>query len=110
MEKDSAFRRAVDSIMLQRVSRIAMVLAAACLPIAGWGLKRLVDKADTVVEVTVKSARKLDLLEQQIRLTADRRDAQILDLKTIDQDHEGRIRTLERDAGLAAGAGKLPRR
>jgi hypothetical protein len=104
-EHDSSFKRAVDGIILQRISRVAIVAATCALPIAGWGIKRIIDKADTVVEITAQSARKIDLMEQQIRLTGENRQQQIDVIKAEVKDHEGRIRGLER---TEAGLGRLP--
>lgn len=100
-EKDSSFKRAVDSMALQRISRVAIVTASLCLPLAFWGIERIIDKADTAVSVMADLGRKIDLLEQLVRLTGAERAQQIVDINGKLTDQETRLRALERaDAGL----------
>lgn len=66
------------------------------LPVAGWFMTRLVDKADTVIETVDKQGKQLDLLEQFVRIQVDRGTEHLGTINSRLADHESRLRAVER--------------
>ncbi len=96
-EQDSAFNRMFDQRWFVNVARSAMLAASLIgLPVAGFYLMRLVSKADAITATVEQSAVKLELLEQSVRLTFDQRRREIDALGLRVNDHETRLRSLER--------------
>lgn len=96
VERDSSFQRAVDSVLFIRMSRVAIVSATLVgLPVAGYGIKRLINSADAIATTTESTARRVDLLEQSVRLTLDQRQREMDRIQNAQSDHEGRLRRLE---------------
>lgn len=95
-DKDSSFQRAFDSAAFIRTSRMLMMLGTLIgLPVAGWYMQRLVASQDRMTDTVSQSSLQLKLLEQSVRLEAERRGDQLNAIKEIVVDHEGRIRVLE---------------
>ena len=62
----------VDSVGLRGLSRVMMIIAAVCLPVAGYYGKRMVETIDRVVVQQGEVASKLLLFDQ--RMTFDEKD------------------------------------
>lgn len=83
--------RLVNSAILTIVARLAMVVAAGAMPVAGWMLTRSINtvdevssKIDRVKELAVETSFNVKLIQQTLQL-----QTQAL------QDHETRVRVLE---------------
>lgn len=89
--QDGAGEKLVNSVALTLIARIAMVIAAGALPVAGWMLSRGISSIDEV-------SRKIDTMRDQAFETNGTvkliQQTQTLQTKTID-DHEIRIRGAE---------------
>jgi hypothetical protein len=62
----------VDSVGLRGLSRVMMIAATVCLPIAGFYGKRMVETIDRVTTMQAEVASKLLLVDQ--RMTFDEKD------------------------------------
>lgn len=99
IERDSSFTRAIDSAVLIRFSRVAIVFATLVgLPVAGYGLKRVINRADEIATVTDKTASRLDLLDQSVRLNFEQRRHDVERIEADLRDKESRLRVLEHAA------------
>jgi hypothetical protein len=89
-----------EGIWFKFVARAAMILAAAFLPVAGtvglYTAKRILESNDRALEQLSQTITSVRLLQQQADDQRLIRDAQFDGLKAILDDHEGRIRILER--------------
>ena len=88
---NGSYQKFANSIALTLVSRLAMVLAAGALPIAGWMLQRSVNTVDTM-------SSKIDGIQVQtmdtnfsIKLIQQNQESQ----RGLLADHEQRVRILE---------------
>ncbi len=96
-QNPSAFENMFDARWFVNMARSAMILATVVgLPVAGYAMKRLVDKADTIVDTVAKTDKRLDLLEQFVRFTTEQTQGNSQRNRDTIADHEGRIRSLER--------------
>ncbi len=87
--------RIVNNVYLVLIARIAMIVAASSLPIAGWMLQRSVSavdllsaKIDTVRDLALETGANVKLIQQSQQLQT-----------SVVQDHENRIRILEGAGG-----------
>jgi len=85
-----------EGIWFKFVSRSAMIFATLCLPVGGYFGKRIIDSNDRALDQLAQTITSVKLLQQQVEDQRIVRDIQFGDLKVILEDHEGRIRLLER--------------
>lgn len=94
---EKTFKEMFDSAAFVRTSRILMMCGTLVgLPVAGWYMTRLVGKADSITDTVERSATRLELLEQFVRLQSERTREETARVNNTLVDHEGRLRTLER--------------
>ena len=93
-----------EGIWFKFVARTAMILAAAFLPIAGsagvYTAKRIIEANDRALEQLTQTTTSVRLLQQQVENERMVRDGQFDGLRTMLEDHEGRIRVLEHSPKL----------
>lgn len=85
-------QRLVNNVILILMSRFAMILATAALPVAGWMIQRgiasvdrLSDKVDAIHDQLTETGASIRLLQQTQQVQ-----------NTVLVDHETRMRELER--------------
>ena len=81
-----------NSVVLILISRIAMIIATAALPIAGWMLERGIGAVDRIGEQVAVIHDQLTETGGTIRLIQQTQQVQ----NGIIVDHEQRMRSLER--------------
>ena len=93
---ESALDRMAENALLKLVSRWAMVLAAAALPMFGYFGSRVVNEVDEAVKRINETATRVEVIQQRIEDARSVRDAQFLSFKGMLDDHEARLRALEK--------------
>lgn len=88
-------RKLADSVALTLGSRLAIIVATAVLPVAGWYGQRIVDAGDKALAAIARLETKQELLEQklQLQLEAGSRDRE--QLRAAQEKQGDRIRLLE---------------
>lgn len=88
---NSGQEKIANSVTLILISRVAMILAVAALPVAGWMIQRGISSIDDI-------SRKIDTLKDQAFETSA--SVKLIQLTLTNQtqmiaDHEARVRILE---------------
>lgn len=97
IERDSSFQRAIDSALFIRLSRLAIVAATGVgLPLAGFGLHAVYERASAIAQITEQTRSRLELLDQAVRLTFDQREKELTRIEAQQRDHEERLRAVEK--------------
>lgn len=92
-----SFEKLVDSRMFITFARIMMIAATLIgLPVAGALIKRAIDTADTTVTKVDELITGSKLLQLEVKNGFDRSTENVKRLEADIQDHETRIRVLER--------------
>jgi hypothetical protein len=93
----ASFEKLVDSRMFITFARVLMIIASTIgLPIAGWMLSRVIERADKIVEKVDSTHTNLQLLDQGMKFSFERMKSELDRLNTTVTDHDGRIRNIER--------------
>jgi hypothetical protein len=112
MGAGASFEKLVDSRMFITFARVLMICASVIgLPVAGWMMTRMIDRADKIVEKVDGSHQQLQLLDQSVKFGFDRQKADLDRLQIQVIDHDGRIRVIERDIrNVTSNSNQLPSR
>lgn len=108
MGPGASFEKLVDSRMFITFARMLMIVASAIgLPVAGFMMSRMIDRADKIVEKVEGTHHNLNLLDQSMRFSFERMKSDLDRLNMTVTDHDGRIRVIER---IVSQPNQLPTR
>lgn len=90
--------RLVQNSLFTVLARGAMIFAVAvALPIAGYMMQRVINAADAIGDEVKKSAMQMQLLQQEVKFGFDAAKTEITGIRVQLVDHEGRLRSIERE-------------
>lgn len=85
----------VENKLLTIAGRVAIIVATACLPIAGTMLWRVLDKADAITSKVNDTALKVQLLDQSVTFGFEGVKGDMVSVRAQLGDHESRMRVME---------------